>query len=581
VNSDQITVFTKVNSLKDVTDSHPNVVTKKGDRSVPVLLLNAFDKPFDTTTPVTAFLRDIDRSEMLYEATFKKVDTSWKNSAIAGTAVSAACAATTNASGRVTGFSPFYCEDATKMGGAGFLGDPAKSMKAGATSTKGWLLKIDTCVDGDANGVCDNATVTSRTKQLSLDKVTDMAAYVTFLGTFATNFEFTITQAANALTITPKAGYLIRLNVESDLGLLGMDQLIHVVDPITRTDAAAVAFATANDDNTNIDMVGGVANFKTRAGYVKYLDSIAAAPAAALPPTTPTAAPVFPYTAYTAATATDPAIYEVKGSTPITFTGVSQNNPNITYQWSYSDGVTVPAGISAARTFSRQVNLSATLRATNTETKETTTTMVVVKVGFPGLTTITAVPGAGRKVALTLAAIPAHTSVRVEWGDGSVNNYTTSVTPYTTPVHTYYNTNLSTTVKVRVFSGTLQIDEQTATIALPDTAKPVIGTFTLGAVTPKTLVVGPIVAITAITATDNSDVAAIVGPPAVPAVSGVVGYLVTETSGAPAAASITSATAPASYTFALTATGAKTLYAWVKDGSNNVSLAKTATVTLP
>jgi hypothetical protein len=165
--------------------------------------------------------------------------------------------------------------------------------------------------------------------------------------------------------------------------------------------------------------------------------------------------------------------------------------------------------------------------------------------------------------------MPTHTSVRVEWGDGSTNNYTTSVTPYTTPQHTYYNTNLSTTVKVRVFSGTLQIDEQTATIALPDTAKPVVGTFTLGAFT------SPNVAITAFTATDNADVA---GPPAV---SGVTGYLVTNSATAPLAAAITSATAPASYTFVAPQTaGLKTLYAWVKDAAGNVSLAKTATVTI-
>ncbi|WP_306532534.1 hypothetical protein [Geobacter sp.] len=87
------------------------------------------------------------------------------------------------------------------------------------------------------------------------------------------------------------------------------------------------------------------------------------------------------------------------------------------------------------------------------------------------------------------------------------------------------------------------------TVTLPDTAAPVVGAFTLPA-TATTLAVP----VSSFTATDNV---------------GVTGYLIT-----------TSATAPASVT---AVAGSNTFYAWAKDAAGNVSLAKSAsvTVTLP
>jgi hypothetical protein len=328
--SGQVTVFTKVNSLSDTTDSHPNVVTKKGDRTVPVVLWNAFDKPFDTTASVTAYMRDIDRSEMLYEATFKKVNSAFTTSPIVGTAVAAGCGGiTTNASGRVTGFSPFYCEDAALMGSGGFLSDPLKSKKAGATTTRGWLLKID--VDSNLDGVLD----VSRTKQMTAagqDKITDMAGFVTALGTFATDFEFTISQSGGALTITPKAGNAIRLNVESDLGNMGLTGALHVTDPIIRSDATAKAYAAANDNNTDVDVeaVTGNAIFRTRAGYVGYLNSLGSF---SFP--TPTAA----FTLTESDATADGEVYLVNGAINLAAT-VGSNTAASTYAWFYTNGDT-------------------------------------------------------------------------------------------------------------------------------------------------------------------------------------------------------------------------------------------------
>lgn len=95
-----------------------------------------------------------------------------------------------------------------------------------------------------------------------------------------------------------------------------------------------------------------------------------------------------------------------------------------------------------------------------------------------------------------------------------------------------------------------------------DLTKPVVSVFTL----PSTPVKSLTVPITTYTATDNVK---------------VTGFQITESSTAPSASTGWSATAPKSYTFASnTADGVKTLYAWALDSSGNVSLAKSAAVTI-
>ena len=99
------------------------------------------------------------------------------------------------------------------------------------------------------------------------------------------------------------------------------------------------------------------------------------------------------------------------------------------------------------------------------------------------------------------------------------------------------------------------------TVTLPDTTVPVVGTFTLPA-TATSLTVP----VSALTATDNV---------------AVTGYLINQVATAPtAAAAGWTATAPASVT---AVAGSNTFYAWAKDAAGNVSLAKSAsvTVTLP
>jgi len=94
-----------------------------------------------------------------------------------------------------------------------------------------------------------------------------------------------------------------------------------------------------------------------------------------------------------------------------------------------------------------------------------------------------------------------------------------------------------------------------ALVGVADTTKPVVSSFTIPS-TGTTLAVS----IMAFTATDNGVIA---------------GYALTETSTTP----VTWQTVkPTSYTFA--SAGTKTLYAWTKDTAGNVSLAKTATITI-
>ena len=99
-------------------------------------------------------------------------------------------------------------------------------------------------------------------------------------------------------------------------------------------------------------------------------------------------------------------------------------------------------------------------------------------------------------------------------------------------------------------------------ITLPDTTKPVVGTFTVPATaTTATVTVS-------VAATDNV---------------AVTGYLITESATAPAAdAAGWTANAPTSYAFSNLPQGLsnKTLYAWAKDAAGNVSAAKSGSVAI-
>jgi hypothetical protein len=108
------------------------------------------------------------------------------------------------------------------------------------------------------------------------------------------------------------------------------------------------------------------------------------------------------------------------------------------------------------------------------------------------------------------------------------------------------------------------------TITIPDLTAPIVTAFTIPATSTT-----PTVVITTLTATDEAGG------------SGLASYLITETATPPLATATgwtTTATPPASYTITASISQgvatSKTLYAWAKDGSNNVSASKSASVTV-
>lgn len=122
----QVTPFASVNGSTQPSDFHPGVKEKSGVRSIAVQFAS------NGTT-----IRDIDRSEGLYENAFKTRNTAFNNS-ITGTAITFPAPTSTS------------------------------------TTSQGWLLKIET-----KNAAGD---VVARTKQVSA-LVTDMTGLLTNLGT--------------------------------------------------------------------------------------------------------------------------------------------------------------------------------------------------------------------------------------------------------------------------------------------------------------------------------------------------------------------------------------------------------------
>ncbi len=109
-------------------------------------------------------------------------------------------------------------------------------------------------------------------------------------------------------------------------------------------------------------------------------------------------------------------------------------------------------------------------------------------------------------------------------------------------------------IQARTFPG-----DPASKPAAADATAPTVTAFTIPA-TATSLTVS----ISSLTATDNV---------------GVTGYMVTESSTAPAASAAGwTAAAPTSYSF--TTAGAKTLYAWAKDAAGNVSASRSAAVTI-
>ncbi len=453
--SNQVTPFTKVNGLADVTDSHPNVVTKKGDRSVPVPILPKFDTPYtpDASAVANQALRNIDRSEVIYEQTFQVRDTAWQTT-ITGSAPAAACSGAT---------SPFYCADPDgAMAASG--GTMTSNPKALATSTKGWLLKIEVRPAGDS----DPAHITFRTAQLGKDNATSMTEALGALpASFKSNTDFTVTESGGALTITAAAGKEIRISPLTDAGPFGLKGKLWKNDPIVR---GANSYATRNE---YVAYLNGLSN--------KEQFGIGIDPKAAINP-------VADYDAARLGTQVLQGNLNL-AAPPAQFIDANGNGRydagetvvgTSTYTWTYTDGTKdangnyivypIGAGQNVTASFATTGTKNITLTVADEEGKSgaATTSFEVVA---PGISVSPATVSVSTSTAFTFASLPSpNTQLKITWGDGMTQNMTVSNVTSKTVSHTYaskgtktlsinvYNlvNNVSTLVGSKTISVTVQ-----------------------------------------------------------------------------------------------------------------------------
>ncbi|MBJ6751522.1 PKD domain-containing protein [Geomonas anaerohicana] len=420
--SNQVTAFTKVNGLADVTDSHPNVVTKKGDRTVPVPMLTTFDTPYtpDASATGNVTLRNIDRSEVIYESTFQTRNDAWATT-ITGTVPKASC---------VKG-SAFYCATPS-----GVVGEEFKSL---ATSTKGWLLKVEVRSVKD-NG--DDKKIWFRTAQLGKDNATTMAEVVTALpASFKDNPDFTVAESNGAIVIAVKANETdpkeIRLSTQTDAAPFGLAGSVWKADEIVR----------------------GEAKYAGRDAFVAYLNTLtdAAAFGVGIDPKASINLPLADDSA------TQSGVQWATGSVhsvsapyaqPNAATNPTGDAGRVTYTWSTNDNAEITnansrdgAQIKFLTTGSKVIKLTVT-----DEEGKSSSTFVSLTAIAPPIAITWAKPTA------TFSNLPAGTTtVSISWGDGTstlVKNANTIIVDNTlTQTHTYTSTT-SKVVKVYCYSLT-------------------------------------------------------------------------------------------------------------------------------
>lgn len=415
--SNQVTTFTKVNGLADTTDSHPSVVTKKGDRTVPVTLLSKFDGPYVANEAATdnATLRNIDRSEVIYEATFQTRDTAWYGT-INGSAPAAVCSGPT---------SPFYCATPTGISGQ-------DAVKSKATSTKGWLIKVEVRPAGDTN--VNN--ITFRSAQLGKDNATSMAEVVAALpASFTTNPDFTVTEAGGALTISAAAGKEIRISPQTDAAPLGLKGKVYKADPIVR----------------------GANSYAGRDAFVGYLNGVSTNMADYGIGIDPKAVMVTPLADDNASQV---GVQWSKGVAHTIAAQLAQPNAGgsadvgtVAYSWSTSDpaavignGTTKNASITLSSVGTQTITLTVTDEEGKTRVTSTTINVIEPPV---------AIAWDHAASAATFSNLPEGTTqARIYWGDGYVTTLKSGVTNPMTLVHSYGTSTSAKIIQLYCYSAT-------------------------------------------------------------------------------------------------------------------------------
>ena len=375
----QLATFTKVNGKVDASEGHPNILDKHGKRTVAFQLFNPTPAGADLGT-----LDNIDRSKVIYEATFKTpaaILTTFQTGAITAAAAPAGC---TN-SNATTG-----------------------------VSTKGHILKIDV-------QLADGTAKPSRTWAVN-GEYTAIDTLITGMGVFATGgpiedpFGFTISNSGGKIMITPAEGYKIKLNqAATDFGPFGFGGNAFVASP-------QKGVFDANDK------AGAVA-------WVDYLNGVGNADAAGIG--------VNPTAAITSAFVdVDPAapgvqVYTTEEQDLAADEGQAGKGI-VTYVWTSNDGTAIAAGKSSSVTFSTAGSKTVTLNVTDEEGKTSFATQQVNAVVKPA-DVITWTDDAGAlSGTLDLAGLPTpNNKVKIVWGDGRYEYVTTVNATTLSKAHTY------------------------------------------------------------------------------------------------------------------------------------------------
>ncbi|SHI76865.1 PKD domain-containing protein [Malonomonas rubra DSM 5091] len=391
--------FTKVNGFSQPTDWHPNQFDKFAKRSIAIQISNVDNGNGGLTT------RSVQKSENAYEASFMTT----------------------------ADFAPSY----TSSGAIDFTG-----------FEKGWLLKVQ------AREIA-TGTVTTRSKAVGVGggaaDVANVTELLASLGTFTSDFEFTVTAdgAGTGITITADPGYEIKLagGVDNSASF----KLSHA--------AYQPATWTAVDGSTHTG----------RASWVAYLDSIDSSDLPA---------------AGEAIIVGLPATVEVGSTVTLTADETANDDAgSVSYSWICNDTTDDPEtpdvnegildGPVVDKTFSKIGTWTVTLRVVDTY-GDLITVSQDVQVTAPAPAADIAVDSpSGLDNSVTFSNLPAHDMLYIIWGDGArqrVYDTAASVSvPHNFSASSRYfdgsNYNYRTTVYVYNGSTRVDIKREILTIA--------------------------------------------------------------------------------------------------------------------
>ena len=417
--------MTKVNGMSEKSFGHPNMKDKAGLMSISLMNNNG-----PAATGATATIRDLDREEALYQATFQTRDTAFKTELIGGDIETAGSLAPAN-------------------------------MKSFST-WKGWYLNVE--VDADDDNVVDsdasiwlgpsNAAMSHPFAHPDADPTAaELLAVIPDEFTDGGNlyhFNVGLNDAGNGLKITAESGYEIRLAFNSFYGPFGFKGETVVAQPIIPTCKGIDA-----DDS-----ISG------RAEMVAYLNALGAP---GVDPTKTVGEECFelgvtptidnPMTVNGTTTTGGTALIEVATDAAVTL-GVEDNAvTGGTVSYSYyninDEAVTELAGNSV--TFTDPGTYRVVVTTTTAEGKVAQSYQyVTVKAPAAGVDSMEAV-ATGQDVVLTLtvADFPAGTAnIAISWGDGGALSFVdpltlAEVTADNTIDYTYTGTAVGSEVKVR------------------------------------------------------------------------------------------------------------------------------------